>query len=91
MSYLPNVDDYVKWKQFEGWIYFKCSSYVTIELRVRPKDGENYNACPIHRNERLLLLCYQPQWTELEYVKSRKKQNNVEMVGESIRRESKQM
>ena len=72
MNYNPQVNDYVNWtKDIEGWIYFKGKDYVTIEVNVRPKDCENYQACSLHRNDRLLVLCYPNQWDELEYVKSR--------------------
>jgi hypothetical protein len=86
MSYIPEVNDYVHWtKGVEGWVYFKDQEYITIELSVRPKNCENYEACCLHRNERLLVLCYKEQWKELNYVKSREskyeKENSVEMVG----------
>lgn len=73
MTYEPKVNDYVKWtKGVEGWVYFKCEEYVTIEYSVRPKDELNYRACSIHANERLLVICYRNQWKQLEYVRSRK-------------------
>jgi hypothetical protein len=72
MTYEPNINDYVKWNdKVEGWVYFKDREYVTIEMIVRPKNDENYSHCPIHRNERLLVLCYQSNWKELEYIRSR--------------------
>jgi hypothetical protein len=72
MDYTPRVNDYVKWtKGVEGWVYFKCEEYITIEYNVRPKDELNYRACSIHANERLLVICYNNQWKQLEYVKSR--------------------
>jgi hypothetical protein len=72
MSYEPNVNDYVKWtKGVEGWVYFICKEYITIEHSVRPKDEVNYECCSIHANERLLVLCYKEDWNKLEYVKSR--------------------
>lgn len=72
MSYEPQVNDYVKWKKgIEGWVYFKCEDYITIEHGVRPKDELNYLACSIHANERLLVVCYHQQYCELEYVDSR--------------------
>jgi hypothetical protein len=72
MSYRPKVNDYVKWKSYiEGWVYFKCNDYITIETLVQPKDELNYNASRIHANNRLLVLCYSNQWAELNYVKSR--------------------
>jgi len=73
MSYDPQINDYVTWaKGIEGWVYFKDKDYLTIEVFVRPKDCENYEACCLHRNERLLVVCYRNQWKELTYVKSRK-------------------
>ena len=75
MSYTPSINDYVLWnngKGVEGWVYFKDSEYITIEYVVRPKDEVYLECCPIHINERLLVLCYAEQWKELEYVKTRK-------------------
>ena len=72
MKYTPRINDYVKWnKNIEGWIYFKGHEYITIEVYVRPKNTENYRACSLHRNERLLVLCYRNQWDKLTYIKSR--------------------
>ncbi len=72
MTYTPKVNDYVIWeKQIEGWVYFKCNQYITIETSVRPKDNVIYIASPIHANERLLVICYKEQWENLTYVKSR--------------------
>ena len=72
MSYIPQVNDYVTWtKGIEGWVYFKDKEYVTIEVNVRPKNTQNYHACVLHRNERLLVLCYNNQWNELTYIRSR--------------------
>ena len=93
--YEPEVNDYVRWKpHIEGWVYFKDVEYITIEVNVKPKDNANYAACRLHQNERLLVLCYNEQWKELQYVTSREtiyeeKQDHImEMVGESIRGES---
>jgi hypothetical protein len=96
MNYIPQLNHYVKWsKGVEGWVYFICDQYITIEQAVRPKSPENYQACSIHRNERVLILCYREQWKELEYIKSRqsvyeddeREEKCMEMVGESIGRE----
>jgi hypothetical protein len=70
--YVPKVNDYVTWtKGVEGWVYFVDKEYVTIEIIVKPKDAINYEACSLHRNNRLLVLCYANQWKELKYIKSR--------------------
>ena len=93
MTYIPKVNDYVIWKNgVEGWVYFKDKEYITIEVSVRPKDDHNYYDCPIHRNERLLVLCFPDQWNELKYLKSTKsvyeeQKNNMEIVGKITGRE----
>ena len=72
MTYIPKVNDYVKWtKGVEGWVYFKCDEYITIEHSVRPKDKLNYLACSIHANNRILVICYESDWKDLKYIKSR--------------------
>jgi hypothetical protein len=88
MTSEPQVNDYVVWnngKEVEGWVYFKCEDYITIEHGVRPKDDINYRACSIHANERLLVICYKEQWNQLEYIKSRQsiyeEENCLAMVG----------
>ena len=30
MKYIPQVDDYVKWKGHQGWVYFKCDECISI-------------------------------------------------------------
>ena len=74
MTYVPKVNDYVIWdltKNIEGWVYFKGEEYITIETAVSPKDKTNYECCSLHKNNRLLVVCYASQWKELEYVKTR--------------------
>lgn len=72
MTYKPQVDDYVKWEDHEGWVYFASPEYITIEIGVTEKDDENIKHCPIHKNTRCLLLCYRSDWNELEYIKHRR-------------------
>ena len=50
MSYVPKVNDYVIWKKeyggdVEGWVYFMCNDYITIEVGVKDKCDENYREC----------------------------------------------
>ena len=75
MNYTPKLNDYVKWKNshtdIEGWVYFKDSEYITIEIGVRCKDEEDIVNCPIHHKTHCLVVCYPQYWKELTYVKSR--------------------
>lgn len=95
--YEPRVNDYVYWNdRVEGWIYFKDKEYITIEVNVRPKTFENYAACDLHRNDRLLVLCYKDQWNQLQYIRSREsiheeeqeEDNTMALVGEGTGGES---
>ena len=72
--YEPKVNDYVQWengKGVEGWVYFKDSSYITIETQVWPKHPDDVKNGTHHRNERTLVICYPESWKELKYVKTR--------------------
>lgn len=79
MPYTPQIDDYVKWDHSghidQGWVYFKCDDYITIEVRVKDKCDQNIRDCPIHKKTHVLLVCYTQFWSELEYVKNRRNIN----------------
>ena len=77
-EYEPQVDDYVIWDKGvddcnQGWVYFKCEEYITIETGIKLKPP-----CAVsnskHKYIHTLLLCPSQSWHELKYVKSREKQ-----------------
>jgi len=70
--YVPKLDDYVKWKDHEGWVYFQCSEYITIELGTKLKDKEQIVNGTSHRKDHILLVCPYWLWNELEYIKHRR-------------------
>ena len=76
-SYSPQVDDYVKWKTDEGWVYFICPDYLTIEVRVKDKCEQNIKDCPIHKKTHILVVCYKQYWNELEYIKNRREEEDM--------------
>ena len=76
MTYIPQVDDYVKWKNHEGWVYFKCDQSISIEIGVKDKVCHEHGAS-FHKKNHILLVCPVFQWHELEYVKNRR-ENNVD-------------
>jgi hypothetical protein len=62
-----------KTKKNEGWVYFKCDDYITIETYVWEKEsGRTMSAALYIEMDRVLVLCYRNQWNELTYIKSRK-------------------
>ena len=70
----------------EGWVYFKgdppvhkqgwneCPQYITIELGTKPKPHCVYSSGkPMrHKMIHILLLCYQKDWKDLEYIRNRR-------------------
>jgi hypothetical protein len=79
--YSPRLNDYVKWKKgIEGWVYFVDQQYITIETNVTPKDQEDLRHSPLHRNKRLLVLCYKEQWSELKQVGYRENKYSEEIL-----------
>ena len=75
MSYVPKVNDYVRWNKgkfsVEGWVYFMDKSYLTIEIQTKPKHPEDIPYGTYHKKERTLVVCYPESWKQLSYVKSR--------------------
>ena len=93
--YEPQVDDYVKWTTalgmvHEGWVYLKCDytppkkgfpqveHYITIELGVEDMPPEQQRTS-LHKKNHVLLLCYHFQWHQLEYIKNRRDNIDVQM------------
>ena len=72
MHYTPKIDDYVKWKRVEGWIYFMDHEYITIEIAVKDKPD---NFVIMHKKVHCLVVCYKQDWNQLEYKHSRRYQN----------------
>ena len=70
-SYKPKLNDYVKWRNVEGWVYFVDVEYITIEIGVRDKDPADLAVSCLHKKHHCLILCYAQNWNELVYVKSR--------------------
>ena len=93
--YIPQVDDYVRWTTdlgmvHEGWVYFKAEPalkkkgwrtpehYITIELGVKDMPEEQARTS-LHKKVHVLLLCYHYQWHQLEYIKNRRDNIDVQM------------
>jgi len=71
LNYKPRLNDYVKWNDLEGWVYYVDQQYITIEIRVIPKPEEDLEHGTPHRNNRCLVVCYPEQYSQLEYITHR--------------------
>jgi len=74
----------------EGWVYFKCPPmeenkgfrtnprYITIETGVKPRPKDEYVKNDRHKMIHTLLLCYECDWKDLKYVRSRTPHEQIE-------------
>jgi len=69
MSYVPIVDDYVKWRNVEGWVYYVGEEYITIEIAVKDKPD---NHVTFHRKIHCNVVCPNWNWDELKYITNRR-------------------
>ena len=72
MKYEPKLNDYVSWRNIEGWIYYIDNTHLTIEISVRPKEDD---LVPRHKKHHCLVECDKWNWDELVYVNSRRYSN----------------
>ena len=84
-EYTPVVDDYVKWKNVEGWVYYKGNEYITIEVGVKDKPKCEYTKNEKHKKVHCLVVCQTWFWDELEYVKNRREDHFSEYKSQSGR------
>ena len=76
MKYIPQINDYVVWKDSlgrvsEGWVYFYSEHYITIEISVKDKPKCEYTKEEKHKKIHCLVLCFPENWHELEFIKKR--------------------
>ena len=55
----PQVDDYVKWRNVEGWVYFVDKEYLTIEVGVKDKEDD---LVPMLKKHPILIVCHHWDW-----------------------------
>jgi hypothetical protein len=68
-EYVPQLDDYVKWRNIEGWVYFVDSEYITIEIATKPKSDD---LVPLHKKHHVLIVCHHWYWNDVKYIKNRR-------------------
>jgi len=72
MKYEPRLNDYVSWRNVEGWVYYVDDDHLTIEIAVKPKDDD---LMPLHKKHHCLVVVQRFQYDELVYVNSRRHSN----------------
>ena len=64
-EYRPKVNDYVKWGNIEGWVYYADFDHITIEISVRQKHPEDLIHSPLHKKHHCLVVCNEYQWQSI--------------------------
>ena len=63
--YSPKVNDRVRYKDQEGWVYFISDEYFTLEIATKPKEDDLVS---MHKKHHVLLLVYRERYNEVEYL-----------------------
>ena len=71
-DYRPRINDYVRWGNIEGWVYYADFDHITIEISVRQKHPDDLIHSPLHKKHHCLVVCNEYQWHELEYIHTRR-------------------
>lgn len=73
MTYKPTVNDYVKWGNDQGWVYYVDSmgDYFTIEISVKDKPDCKYTKSHKHKKIHCCLVCPAMYWDNVKYIGKR--------------------
>ena len=71
MMYSPKINDRVKWRDHEGWVYTITDEYFTLEVATKPKED---NLLPTHKKHHVLILVFNNEFNNVVYLGHRQSQ-----------------
>ena len=71
MMYEPRINDRVKWRDQEGWVYTITDEYFTLEVATKPKED---NLLPTHKKHHVLILVFNNEFNNVVYLGHRQSQ-----------------
>ena len=71
MMYSPTINDRVKWREHEGWVYSITDKYFTLEVATKPKED---NLLPTHKKHHVLILVFNNEFNNVVYLGHRQSQ-----------------
>ena len=71
MMYSPTINDRVKWREHEGWVYTITDEYFTLEVATKLKED---NLLPIHKKHHVLILVFNNEYDNVVYLGHRQSQ-----------------
>ena len=69
--YQPTVNDRVRWREHEGWVYTITEEYFTLEVATKLKED---NLLPIHKKHHVLILVFNNEYDNVVYLGHRQSQ-----------------
>ena len=69
--YQPTVNDRVRWREHEGWVYTITDEYFTLEVATKLKED---NLLPIHKKHHVLILVFNNEFNNVVYLGHRQSQ-----------------
>ena len=63
--YHPVINDRVKFKEHEGWVYCITNEYFTLEIATKPKEDDLVS---MHKKHHVLIVVYKERYNEVEYL-----------------------
>ena len=69
--YQPTVNDRVRWREHEGWVYTITEEYFTLEVATKLKED---NLLPIHKKHHVLILVFNNEFNNVVYLGHRQSQ-----------------
>ena len=71
MMYEPKINDRVKWRDHEGWVYTITDEYFILEVATKPKED---NLLPTHKKHHVLVLVFNNEFNNVVYLGHRQSQ-----------------
>jgi len=71
MNYEPTINDRVKWREHEGWVYSITDEYFTLEVATKLKEDD---LVTMHKKHHVLILVFNEEFSNVTYLGHRQSQ-----------------
>ena len=65
MNYEPRINDRVKWREHEGWVYSITDEYFTLEVATKLKEDD---LVTMHKKHHVLILVFNEEFSNVTYL-----------------------
>lgn len=80
MTYTPKINDRVRWKDDEGWVYCITDQYFTLEVGTAPMSITSSSG---HKHHHCLLCVYKQFYEEVVYLGRRASQYDDVLIDDT--------